>query len=604
MTGGLPLLAVLLAAVTSLRLPAQARSASGEVARAAELFRESSAIARDLAPSERVTTLLRRIAAAQVRVDDHAGALATAAGLGPWRGEVRTSVMCRYLEGRRIDDAHRFAQDAPPGDRDWALAHLASQLASPPFRRDTTRRDTVDIAALTRRALDVAREVRLPQARTDALLSIARKQMYRKDTAGAVRSLLAARATLSDVRDAEYVTSRRVLIFSELGAAGRVDEALAAFRSLPPDRRLETVWYIRHWPSLGRERARDELRERASLLSDVRDPNARAYWADGIARGLREIGDSALADSLVARYPDVDATTGRASSTPHRRGVPRTAVEEADSLARAGAIDRALSAVAGMPDPERVGYRARAYLALLGAMPPSRSDTAHLTLQLALAEARDASLSERHRDDLFDHVAHSQLSLGVDSWVETLGRVRDVGVAERMLRRAAPSRSARERRTLYARVSNSAARDLATAALIESVVQNPKVTDDDLAWSAAVADSLSLPLARETAQIAFMFRSLRAGDTAAARSRLLPLLATHDTERPVTAHRPFHADDLLIQIVRVGGIDDALRWARSLPDPAARAAALLALGDSMLFWLDRSDLHSRLYPYDGCRDQF
>ena len=116
--------------------------------------------------------------------------------------------------------------------------------------------------------------------------------------------------------------------------------------------------------------------------------------------------------------------------------------------------------------------------------------------------------------------------------------------------------------------------------------------------------SLSLPLARETAHIAFAFNSLAAGDTAAARARLVPLLATHTGERPLSVYRPFHSDHLLIQIVRVGGVEKAVRWARAQPDPLARAAALMSVSDALMFWLNASELNWASYPYDMCRDEF
>src|SRR6478736_4897446 len=138
------------------------------------LVRESARVARGIPPGDTTrTTLLRRIAEAQVWIGDTDSALATARSTGPWRREVETEASCRLLETDRFDDAYRLVKRFPDEDRDWALAHLTSSLVRMPWARFPGAPAATDAATLHDRALTIAREIRAPEARLDAFVSLA-----------------------------------------------------------------------------------------------------------------------------------------------------------------------------------------------------------------------------------------------------------------------------------------------------------------------------------------------------------------------------------------------------------------------------------------------
>ena len=555
--------------------PAIAQSPAADSARAIALFRESAAAGLEIpsSSSHRIELLLR-IARRQASAGDRDGALGTGSALGPWRREVQTDLACRLSQPRRIDDAVAFVSSLPPSDRDWARAHLASQAARAPMLPQRQRPDTVDTRALARRALRIARDVRSPHARVDALISIGYTQLWQHDSSGAVATFRQANATLRGVRDSDVVTTRREMIGVGLRSAGHIRESIVILRTLPTSRRLRTAWGIGEWHVRREPLLRTELRALVPLLASVVDTTARAEHATHLAESLRAVGDSAAAGLVVARYPPNDTAAA-----------PATAADVVESLARDGDIVGAFDAVARISDPARVGFQARAYLDMADAMRSPNLDTIRLVLSRASSIARASSLGDTLRSRLLVKIASTQLTRGFhDDGLSTVSAIPVPVAAAEALLNVGRSASLAERSRVIDRAPSAEVRTLATAWLAQRIVSGRMQTTvpDDVAWAIAVADSFPAGEAREQTQIAVALHALARKDTVAARARLLPLLATHDVNRAPDLYEHDGSDGLPALLVRLGATDDVLRWARSLPDPSARAAALLAIGHAII----------------------
>jgi hypothetical protein len=547
------------------------------------LFRESAAAALRLAPDARSRTeLLQRIASVQEQVGDYAGALQTAAALGEWRLDVRRSLTCRLLEDRRVDEAYRAA--ARSENRDWALAHLASQLTNPPHSLRSQRVDQVDTAALVKRAFVVARDVRTPRAKADAYASMTYNLWRRGDTSNAVSAAHAALTALERVRDPDIVATRTALVSGILGRVGKLDEALPLLRSLPAHDRLTPFWFFIDSPAEKDSRVIAELRALADLVPSNVSPNAKAGFASDVARALRQFGDSARASALEARYPLLDVATGQSWT----KADNRSPADDADSLATAGLWSAALAAIERIPDPMRVGFRARAYLALGDREYGQSRDSVRHALRRASTAARATSLGDTLRDRLLTDIAAAQLSRGFhEDGLETLALVRDGKSASYALGEAGgvPNNNftIRDRYSLLRRAPQAEARILAVSGLIWNASTKGNPSRDDMRWLTALTDSLPLGSPRRRAQIAIALNALAQKDTVSARRRLLNVL---ETSKPALESPAFAAvdpsEDLVPILVRIGATDEALSWARSFTDPYARAAALLRVGEGLL----------------------
>ena len=532
------------AAAMQVQTPGRSARASADSATALALLRESAAAAAQAPLTSLRTSQLRVIAANQVKAGDFAGAMVTSRSLGDWRLEVHTDVACRLLEDRRFDDAYRFVKSLPRSDRDWSLAHVAAQLSHPPFSPRRRHVDAVDTAALTRRGLEITREIHAPNARIDALLSIAFTQVRRNDTSGAVESLRAASAILPSVRDTDYATSRRMMIASELGRAGRID-------------------------------------------------------ASGIVETLKEAGDSTAADSLGRVYRRDTTPTVIPSKRPS---------DVADSLAAAREVARAIELVEGITDSLHVGFRGRAFLSIANSASAAGRDTVRLILARAFADARTVTTSDTLRDDLLSDIAREQLSRGFhDDGLATINTIRTVDLAVWPLTGIGPapgtSIGMRDRRRIIAQVANSDVRVRASAEIIAMRFDGAP-SADDVAWATAFADSLPANPARDRAQLAIARRDLARKDTSAARARLVRMLATYTVVRVPALYEHDKFDQAPVTLVRAGGGDEARRWARALADPSARAAALLMVAHAFLVRSETSIQWWFSNGPDSCREEF
>jgi hypothetical protein len=337
----------------------------------------------------------------------------------------------------------------------------------------------------------------------------------------------------------------------------------------------------------------------ASLLPRVRDPAEQAEYASGIVEALKEAGDSTAADSLGRIYR---------SGTAPAMVPPKRPADDADSLAAARAVPRAIELVGGITDSLHVGFRARAFLSVASMANAAGRDTVRLILARAFADARTVTTSDHLRDDLLSDIAHDQLSRGFhDDGVATVNAIRTVDQAVYPLTGigAAPGASIgmRDRRRIIAQVANSDVRERASAEIIVLGFDGSP-SADDVAWAAAFADSLPTGRARDRAQLAIARRDLARKDTVATRARLIRLLATYTVDRLPELYEHDKFDQAPVTLVRAGGTDEAMRWARTLTDPLDRGAALLMIAHALLVRSQTSIQWWFSNGPDSCREEF
>jgi len=588
---------VTLLRVTPVEHPAQAPTP-------AELVRESARVARGIPASDTTrTTLLRRIAEAQVWIGDTDSALATARSTGPWRREVETEASCRLLETDRFDDAYRLVRRFPDEDRDWALAHLASSLVRLPWARFSSIPAAADAAPLHDRALGIAREIRTPEARLDAFVSLAYWLQYWEDTTRVAAALDDALASLHDVRDRDLASSRLRRIIDVLGTAGRTDTALALLASLLPRDRIAAAWDMGAWRDAQDQRVRTALLGLIPRVDSVTDRRVRLHMVSGIVYAFNTSRDSETADSVGLRLTN-DPTVGR---QPRRRhDVPLSVVERAARLAPTD-LGGAIALVDTLDDPLSYGRRARAYARVLAAAPNAPAGAAAQLMRRAREHALARRLSPRQLTLTLLQITENQIARGiVDDAAATLNEIRDREVALSAFGDAGGMRfklpKADGQRFLEL-LRDPELRAAVATRVIGPWIEDRNTPEADLAWATNVADSLLRGRSSEPAQILVARAAFSRGDTAAARHRSVAVLRARDRDWTRWPTHPL-GDELLILAVRAGGVGEALAWARSLPSPASQAAALLEIGDALDMVINMGKGKRFKALPDACRDQF
>jgi hypothetical protein len=571
----------------------------------AALFRESSAAARRIPPTDTTRTdLLRRIAEALIWVGDIDSALAISRSLGPWRREVQNDATCRLLEEHRFDDAYKLVRDFPDEDRDWALATLAVKLAQPARFHRPTPPGPIDTIALRDRALTIAHEIRTPAPRVDAFLEIGNRFGYQRDMARRRVAIAEALVSLPALRDRDLASSRLRGIIDNLADLGHVDSALALLPRLLPGDRITAARRIGQWRDARDPRIRSELLALASRAERVADPQLRLALADGIVEAFNTPGDSATADSIAARLRS-DPTVGRGSR--QRASAALSIVERAVQLAP-NDFHAALALVDTLDDPFSYGRRARALARVAHAAPRANADTAAVLLRQARELALGRGLSSRQLSLTLLEIAKAQVGRGLaDEGAATLRAIPDRAIALAAVSQYGQLKfefpRANGQRFFAALVGDDELRAAAAARVIDASVANKNAPEADYAWAVGVADSLPRNRWAEPAQNLIARTAFFRGDTAAARDRALSTLRARD--RDWTRWQTYlFRDELLFWVVRTGGLGDALAWARALPSTASRAAGLLALGEALDDVTNIGSSTSSSRSMHGCRDDF
>ena len=570
------------------------------------LYRESSATALSIPASDsNRTDLLRRIARAHIWTGDIESALATARPLGPWRREVHTDAVCRLLEERRFGDAQRLVEQFPEADRDWALAHVLSRFARPPLSPRPQERAPVDTAGLTQVALTLARAIiPSPDARVDALISIANTLLYRRDTARAVAAFESALSSLRMVMDPDRASSRRLLIANGLGGAGRTDAALALLPDLLPHDRVQAAWGLGRWRDAKDPRVRAELLAIVARIDTVRDVRIRRAQAEGVVYAFNTLGAPAVADSVAAPL-GADPTTGRQSRQPS--SATPSIVERAERLAAAD-FPAAVALVDTLGDPFAYGRRARALVRVTRAAAGTKVDMIAQLLRRARESAVASGLSTRQSSKTLLEIAEAQIGRGlVEDGAATLNAIPDHDLALSVFGHLGGWRftlSKADGQRFLAGIRDHEVRAAAATRVIGPWLESKDASEADVAWATSVVDALPQVRSAEAAQIMVARNAFFRGDTVAARARLRPVLRARDRDWTRWPTYPF-GDDLFFWLARADAAYETLAWVRALPSPASRAAGLLAMGDAVDAVGDLNNLAVRLHNgLQGCRDEF
>ena len=383
------------------------------------------------------------------------------------------------------------------------------------------------------------------------------------------------------------------------------DRALAVAREIrSPEPQVHAFLSIANRLRFQRDTARARVAALGALtaLPRIRDRDIASSRARGI---LSHLG-SAYADSvpvlrrtLLPRDRDVATPGIRATTTP---SVIERAVRLAPSDFRA-----ALALVDTLDDPLSYGRHARAIARVVLAAPKASSDTAALVLRRARELAVARGLSPRQSSLTLLEIAEAQIGHGLfDDAAATLNAipVREIALSAFRypyglhLRLSKP-----DGQRFLAALGDTELRAAAAASVIGPWVEEKDVSQADFDLVISVVDSLPRTRSAEAAQNLVARASFFRGDTAAARDRALSVLHARDREWTRWKTYPF-GDELTYWVVRSGGLNDAVAWARALPSPASRAAGLLEIGEALddVTHLGNPIRHHPLL--DTCRDDF
>jgi hypothetical protein len=480
------------------------------------------------------------------------------------RSTLATRFVCGLHAAGRRDEALAAVHRMQPGpEREWQLARFAANVAS--------SRDSISLEDPLRydRALAIAREIQLRDARLDAMISIAMSAADSSREAIALAAFDDARRIRLD--DADRQSDRTALLVGIAGRLRRTDDARILFATLDvPDDLLEAV------SELGRQHARVELlRELApraiGAAASIRDSAARtsvlATLHERLKRAIGPAADGLFPADVVRSPRRIDPDSAEMRSTV-LEDVARRALEHGTARSAETAID-------GLPSRDSTAVRASLLSDLAWSVYPGNLDAG----RQYLVRARDALMASGARPEQFDRIAveiaDRQFYLGDEMQaVETMNAMHFPSVAAQAagdLGHSTVSHSDEATlRTLIARLKAPETQDAIRQRLV-TILTNLGDTST-LRRVRALADSLGSPAARASARIALTNRYLALGDSADAHRDALLLLVdsvanAHDAGR-----------SLMPQLIALGEADRLEAWAHDAA-PAERVRRLIAVAE-------------------------
>lgn len=528
---------------------------------------EARMAARGVSDSAERERIWLAVLSEQVELSDHRAAGATAHTIGHDRTNAFRRAVCGCIREKQFDAALEIARSVPAADeRAWMVALVAAQRARP----DLAQGDT---AGALRQAVEIARAVNQLLPRADALLMVASRQLAARDTVGAVSTVESARLALDALGSTDERIQRLPFLAGLYARNGRLDRAvrlLSELRALE-DRRT-ALQFIANDPTA---RGDASLREAGTrLLADaerISDPRARRFFRSQTGYILRTLGDTAAA---------------RAAGTRDRFefDAPASLGDSAESLALHGEIERAITLVERIADPERLGLKAKAYQRVAWSISISRGPERALQL---LRLGRAAALSEAGpdvRDRRLAAIAKIQFWLtDNDGAVETLASVLDP--QEIILAAGDLAMSTRNRADygeqlrIASRLGHPEARAAVVAQTIERHIQGDASRRAlDLSVERVRAELISVPAHRARALAAVSHGFFSRGDTASAVALWRSVLAT-TAPSPAPNLRAFFLASrsgllsVVNGLVSVGETGTIRQWIAAQSTPAQRAWA-------------------------------
>jgi hypothetical protein len=557
------------------------------------------------APEARRLSLLQRVGQAQVRVHDFAGAEQTLALVTSHTSaaetitvaqRIETNLLCTLLESRQSADALRFVERVRPDeDRSWLQARLASQMAAGHEARLFVSAAGDDTTGQLTRALDVARHIPLAEARVDALIAVA--VAAAKHPSFVARASVAALDALDGIRDPDRRQSRTAMLVPLLFRSGAPDLANRRFGTLTNlrDRSVAATALVWDAPtndslSLEQQSLRDAIVRRVveEALHASDSEVSRAVLASLrealIQTKQRERADRLIPERLVALPPSPPAV---ASPLDRARG----ALRQHDFAA-------VLRFVPELRNSER---EARAWTALAWETYSWNRDTAATFLERGRAALVREPIDSAAFDEIASKIAQYQSWIGEqEAAVSTINLVRSPDAAEYTVSQFGSSTfstlTARTLRALATGVHRPAIRDQFFLRIIAGYLLVHGASPADIAWGAALADSIGTPAIRAAARERVADNALARGDSTSARAMFSALLPRD----VASSYGPGYSPESGLALA--GDERTLVAWALAEAPPAVRAERLIETAET----LARRRKGSRLVISNGpdaCRDQ-
>lgn len=563
------------------------------------------------APDAQRLYLLERVAQAQTRAHDFAGAeqtlaLVTApASVGDTitaAQRIETNLLCTLLERRRAADALQFvARVRPADDRSWLQARLARQMAAGHEARLFVSAAGDDTTGQLTRALDVARHITLPEARVDALLAVA--EAAAKHPSFVARASREALDALDGIRDRDRQQSRTAMLIPPLFQGGELELANRRFATLsdPRDRRYvatSLVWNSPRYTTLPRLSAQDALLDAIirRVVDDAvhaSDPEVSRSVLATLREALVHAGQRARADKLVPErlVPSPSPSPPVVPSTLDRA---RTALNQHDFAA----VQRLISA---MNSGER---EARAWTALAWETYMWNRDSAATFLERARAALVREPIDSAAFDAIASNIAQYQSWIGQqEAAISTINLVRNPDATQYTVSEFGSSTfstlTAPRLRTLASEVRRPAVRDQFFLRIITGYLLVRDASPSDIAWARALADSIGTPAVRIAARERVANDALTRGDSASAREMYAALLSQGVPSHLATR---FSAESGL---ARAGGDRTLVAWALADAPAEIRTERLLRAAEVLERQLEVRRREPRIISNgpDMCRDQ-
>jgi hypothetical protein len=509
----------------------------------------------------------------------------------PW---LAMDLACALHRGGRTSEAVNlivgFADD---GQREWALARLASFVARrPPHIWDTAAVERETAPDRWRAALSIARQVTRDSPRLDAMLSIAATAATTDPRSAAAAEALREARQLQ-LEDDDRQQARNAMLSAVAFQIGETAEGLSLYNTLE---RPADLWYVLRVAihvvdsgvvrSAGPTHGIANKRELVRVLTPkvvaagrrIKHPAARSWFLGGVGHALRWGMSEELRLELLPDYVDED-DAGRA-------GVDEDAEDD-----EPWSLDLDF-----LPDPpERIASHLergdfaearRVMRAIVGEKPPFTAARMISSAAFAIASRHpdtsraflmevEGILPAVRPDSLFDRVAADivrvRFLLGdVNRAVEMINRISDPERAVETMfglrTNPFPSASSAEVIAASKMMQREPVRDAALRVAVERLASESGY--GELTAAEALAASIRSPDHRAGAVAAIAEQLHRRRDTLAARERYIALLQDGSLSDYLAGGA---RDTALARILNVGEWELAEAWASSAPDPATQS---------------------------------
>jgi hypothetical protein len=487
------------------------------------------------------------------------------------------NLACHLHDHHRPADALAALRLLDAGEgKEWQLAREAAYLARPARWLGDTTLTPADELARRRQALELARELRHPQARLDALLAVM-ESTPDSGASGALRREAYEEARRVRLDDPDLRSARNAILAAEAVRLGRADDAFELYAGLT-DRRDVLHVIVAASESADSALLRRLAPRAIAAVREVRDAQARRQFSDAVRTLLRRAG----AVSLLAKLSPAPEQEPDASEPPLETDEPGHAdtssaadpIEAAKAAVSRGDFSQVMREVERLPDRDPYARRALFWYELSRHVRSFSADTSKVYLRRG-REALERSRADSAAWDFSAwRLAQEQLMLAEHvEGVRTLNLIRSTLWGElavddwngptALLRRYADQ------------VRAPHVRDAVLLRIVTRQLSGANATMADAAYARALADSIATPAHRAEARFALARRAAQRGDTAGARREVAELLADSAVARAL--HEKRDGFELRRFMLSIGEWRQLEAWALAPTAPAERVRRLIGL---------------------------